>query len=313
MNPPRIGLATIALNEAEFIEAQLCQHLDWPGLAVWVWVEGACSLYAKANPEAVSSKGLSTDGTSEILRASSSDKVCYVPTGVVGCGEHDRMGEEKRLLRNMYCRLLACESIDILIVLDADEFYTLEDQQRINDIVVQNPEHTRFLFPQRHVWRPPSVVDTQGRLDQEVAGGYWAVPHLRVWRWHRTKWPNARRRGPWRTGGRYTKDHNHIMFPRETWPDDARKLYRRQDWVRNGGEVAEYPQCVHAGFARDGQHRARTNRYYVHRGEGKEEGFSRQHYVDCRAAWEMWTPGDELPHGAAVHNYDGPVPEVWRQ
>jgi hypothetical protein len=286
----RIALATIALNEEEFVAAQLSQHCDWPGLEAWIWVEGACSLYADRNPEAVNAAGLSVDGTTGLLAAAEvNGYIHHLRFGIA----NDRsgaleptMGAEKAKLRNAYCGMLDyLGDFDALIVIDADEFYTRSDQVEINRIVQASPAYDRFQFRQRHLWRPPSIAGSP-RAALEVVGGYWSVPHLRVWRWRR--------------GGRYTHDHNHVMFPGDTWPNSARTSLRHPG-----------PQCVHLGFARDGEHRARTNAYYVHRGEGREQGFNRSMYTNCRASWEAWQPGSGLPHGARVEDYDGPVPAVW--
>ncbi len=275
----KVLLATIALNEAEFLADSIRQHASWPGLVGWVVVEGATRNYGAANPEAVTAEGLSTDGTAEVLDGA--------PVIHIRHGWADGPGaQQKRQLRNRYCSVADELDPDVLIVVDADEFYTRETQQRILEVVQQNAGYDGWLFAQRHLWRPASIAD-QPAEQLEVVGGYWQVPHLRVWRWER--------------GLRYRVNHNHL-----TYPGRDRHLVRRP---RPGD-----PECIHYGFARDAAHRARTNRYYVARGEGRERvGRNRKVYVDCRAAFETWQPGDTLPHGARVMPYDGPVPEVFRR
>jgi hypothetical protein len=185
---------------------------------------------------------------------------------------------------------------DWIIVIDADEFYSRADQAKLTEMLggidamfpALGQRRPAVLLGQRHVWRPPSVGGPL--LAREVTGGYWDVPHIRVW--------------PWEPGLRYGGNHN--------WPERRRDgSLLNADLVRwNGGGLPgrPNPQCVHLGFASSLARRAPTHAYYQARGEG--EGDGRQMYVDCRAAWETWQEGDALPHGARVIPYDGPRPEA---
>ena len=47
----RIVLATLLLNEMEWLPKLYEQHKDWPGLCGWVFVEAADRVYANVNPE----------------------------------------------------------------------------------------------------------------------------------------------------------------------------------------------------------------------------------------------------------------------
>lgn len=278
----KIVLASIVLNEAEFIPRSLEQHLDWPGLVQWVFVEGATRIYGARNPDAVTPGGLSTDATGDLLLQASrvSELITYVPFGWADGPE----GQQKRTLRNAYCEIADRFDADLLIVVDGDEFYSKADQAKIAQHVLRNPDFDAWIYPQRHLWRPPSIAE-QDPMAFEVTGGYWAIPHTRVWRLVK--------------GARYEENHNHLTYP-------GKQAKQNRVWRPKNGD----PECIHLGFARDGEHRARTNAYYVARGEGSEDGFNRQWYVDCRSAWETWTPEDGLPHGAEVVPYEGPVPEV---
>lgn len=93
----------------------------------------------------------------------------------------------------------------------------------------------------------------------------------------------------------YTDNHN--------TPTDSRLLRMDQ------ASAKERPQCVHMGFASSLIRRAAKHKYYIERGEGVTD--KRQMYVDCRAAFETWTPGTVLPHRARVISYHGPKPEVF--
>ena len=282
----RVVLATIALNEAEFVERQLAQHLDWPGLVGWVWVEGAAEHYGRAHPNAVTAEGLSVDcTTSMLIRAAGEDgRIRYVSHGWAR-GAEAAMGAQKAELRNAYCRVADGLDADVLIVVDADEFYAREDQERILDIMAEAGEdYDAFMFKQRHMWRPPALLGDESQL--EVVGGYWDVPHVRVWWYER--------------GARY-QNHNHLALPGRRY--NPQRLYR--------GRPGD-PECVHLGFARDPRHRLRTNAYYVARGEGREQGFNRSSYVTCRGAWATWLPGQTLPQGAQTLPYEAALPEVLR-
>lgn len=279
----KILIATIALNESEFIERNLLQHCDWPGIAGRIVVEGATETYAEANPDAVTDAGLSTDGTSEILEAwaSEADRT-YIAHGLSG----GPLAQQKIALRNRYCEVADEINPDILVVIDADEFWCRRDQERVMEIVEAQPEFEAWLFRQRHLWRPQrEAPDSPYSL--ELVGGYFNVPHLRVWRWEK--------------GSRYVENHNHLSYP--SIGSASLNVIRR--FVRSD------PVCVHLGFHRDPEHRMRTNRYYVARGEGSKDG--RRWYVDCRDAALKLGPGDEMPHGMQAIPYSGPLPEVLQE
>ena len=289
----RVVLATIALNEEEMLERLIAQHLGWPGLVGWVFVEGAAEHFGEANPGRVSPEGLSVDRTSEILRRASEDsRITYVPFGWSG-GEKVRMGQQKVALRNAYCEVADRLGAQLLVVLDADEMYTIDAQRQLMQLVQghRGPKgdwrYDSWLLRQRHLWRPPSLA-ARPVTELEVSGGYWEVPHIRVWRYEK--------------GARYRENHNTLGLP------GAMVAPGRVYQFRSGD-----PECIHLGFARDDKHRRETNAYYIARGEGQErQGRNRQMYVECRAAWASWRQGARLPHGARVVRYRGPKPEVLR-
>jgi hypothetical protein len=180
----RIMLATLCLNEMEFLQKLYDQHKDWPGLMSWVFVESADRVYAKVNPTLVSPQGLSVDGTSDFLRdlAASDPRVLYIPHGF---SEHEDPALGKIDSRQQY--LTSAEKIrpESFIVLDADEFYCRKDQQLVNDTMKREPTGIRdFSFQFTHIWHPQSISDE--------------MRHAKGFRWH--------------AGIRYT--HNH---QRPTW------------------------------------------------------------------------------------------------
>lgn len=284
----KIVLATLCLNEIEWISRLVDQHRNWPGLAGWIFVEAADAVYEQENPDMVSSDGLSIDGTSEFLSKLDGGVFRYQPIGRVN--REDR-AQNKCGARNEY--LILADEIEPhwIIVLDGDEFYSYDDQKWINRTLATLPPYsTAALFKQRHIWRPPSIAD-EPLMENEVVGAYWDIPHIRAWRWVR--------------GMRHTNNHNHPHAPEGA---SLASMVTRFD--RAGSKaMGRSPECVHMGFASGPLARASKHAYYIARGEGKDDG--RQMYVDCRNAWGTWVPGGGLPHGARVVPYNGPVPECF--
>lgn len=289
MTTPRVALATLALNEEQWLPSLYAQHRDWPGLVRWTFVESADPAYAAANPDMVS-HGLSVDRTGDVLNLLSKldARVSYWPFTSPPSADP---AQGKCAARNMTLRDL-CDvpggPPDWVVVLDADEFYTKNDQARVTDALARAPRHfDACAFGLRSIWRPPSIAD--GPLFKyEAKGGVWSVPICRAWRWS--------------PGLTYRTNHN--------TPEDAGgPLTNRM--VRYWADG--HPACVHMGYAAGLTARRAKRRYYEGRGEGQETvGRNRAPYVACRLAWETWRPGDELPAGARVVEYTGPVPEVFR-
>lgn len=277
----KVALCSLVLNEEEFLSRNYDQHKDWPGLISWIFIEAADPLYATANPGMVETNGSSTDCTRTILEKlrNKDRRVVYDQFGWM---KTNNPAQAKTQGRDQYLNYLEDTRPDFFVVIDADEFYTYTDQQRINGLVAD----TNFLsyrLRQRHLWRPPSLGEN-GRFEYEAIGGYWAVPHVRVFRWQ--------------SGLRYRYDHN---YPQGKNYHPLQNLYE--------GTKSD-PECIHLGFTRERVNRVATNKYYQERGEGKGDG--RDKYVSCRASWETWQPGETLPAGAKVVTYDGPVPECYK-
>lgn len=299
----RVALGTLCLNEMEWLPLLYEQHKDWPGLVRWVFVESADETYAQTNPDRVSKFGLSVDGTTEYLQELSKrdTRIVHVKHGFCrGPVERGYRNIEQAKCEARQRYLDAIEylspSVEYLVVLDADEFYCRSHQHSIGEVLTAAPNARTYLFPQRHLWLPPSVRGEP--ITSEAVGGYWSVPHYRVWRWRR--------------GLRYRGNHN--------WVEDStgryltRKAFRAEQPLgvtaqRLAAGGIDLPYCIHMGFASSLVSRAAKHRYYVARGEGVSD--RRQMYVDCRTAYENWSPTrPELPHGAVVIPYRGPVPEV---
>lgn len=331
----RVMLATICLNEMEWLPKLVEQHRDWPGLVNWTFVEGCDPEYARANPDFVDRFGLSKDGATDFLLSNccgTANKMYHVPQGNSTGGDVYPADQYKCLLRNQYLNHVEHFKPDFIVQLDADEFYTKEDQQRINDLAMfyfyPGSPITSIMLRQRHIWRPPSICprcegtgsilspipqcepsrsyhhdcpDCDGSdigytplFSQEVIGGYWQVPHTRIWKYI--------------PGMRHVRNHN--------WPEvDGRYLTSGMARIDLDPPHVPRPQCVHLGYASSSRNRKAKADYYLARGEGSEGGRvgrKRSMYVDCRDAHLNWKPGDVLPHGARVLPYDGPVPEVFR-
>lgn len=280
-----VMLATLCLNEMEWLPRLYEQHRHWPGKILWCFVEGADREYAAANPAMVSEEGLSVDGTSEFLQslAEQDQRVVYVRHGF---GQDQDKAQGKCPLRNRYLEVADGLRPELVVVLDADEFYPHTAQFEVNRLWQAAPRRvTAMCLRQRHLWRPPSVAD-RPLFESEVRGGFWAIPHCRLWRWA--------------AGMRYVTNHN--------TPELAG---RKLDGVMVRHDLNSCtPECVHLGYASAGPTRAAKSRYYEHRGELYDP--RRKWYTDSRREWETWQPGGLLPRRAEVVPYTGPVPEVFK-
>lgn len=289
----RLMLATLCINEMEWLPRLVAQHKDWPGLCAWVFVEAADAVYNAVNGPGMVDGGLSTDGTTEFLESTCrpGSVLAHVKHGISRVSGSPAQG--KCEARNRCMELAESVQPDWLLVLDADEFWTRTHQTKVlRAMQTAPPDSTSICFRYRHLWRPPCWAG-EPLLKHEVVGGFWAIPHCHAFRW--------------RPGMRYDGDH---MRPGGAQP---RASMLRNDLLPNG------PQCVHAAFASDAKTRLAKHAYYAARGE--ETDPRRAWYVASRAAWATWRPGSALPEPPRdarrlecalprVIPYDGPRPEV---
>jgi len=279
---PRVMLATLCLNEMEWLPKLVDQHIDWPGMVGWVFVEAADLVYARINPTRVTGSGLSVDGTTEFLRtvATTDLRFAHVEHGFT---QHADPAQGKCAARNRYLEFAEELRPDFVVVVDADEFYPREMQERINAEMVSNDEPTGWCFRHREIWNPPSCNDPT--FTHEIVGGFWEIPYARCWRWT--------------AGMRYESNHN--------TPSDGKGLMDRALLRRDRDPFAPY--FVHTAFASRLADRRAKHRYYERRGERSDP--KRRWYTESRSAWEAWQPGDTLPKGARVVSYNGIVPECF--
>lgn len=281
----RVVLATLCLNEMEWLPKLYQQHKDWPGMERWVFVESADETYAKVNSHIVTSGGLSTDGTTQFLQelASEDERVIHIQYGF---SRHTDPAQGKCAARSRY--LIASDPVEpnIIQVIDADEFYTYEAQRHVMTTVLRYPNITGFCFKHRDIWHPPIFAD-EPLFKYEVTGGFWSIPYCRTWRWS--------------AGLTYEKNHNTPQTP------DGELLDRH---MLRCDQVPGMPEWIHMGFACQLESRLAKNRFYEERGEGKTD--HRGWYVQSRAAFAHWKPGQLLPKKARVIPYDGPIPEAFQ-
>lgn len=279
MSKEKILIGTLVLNEMEWLPKLIEQHIEWPGLCKWVFVESADRVFAKTNPNLVSNSGLSVDGTSEFLADISSrcDNIVYIPFGF---SENQDIAEGKCAARQQYLNVASNEKPDFVVIVDGDEFYMKDDQSTINKLLVNSDSNSRhFCFEFTHIWRPPSISD-QPLFQYEVCGGFWAMRHTKAFRWVE--------------GVSYTESHQKPIY------------------IDGGDDMIMFnsPHCIHMAFASKIDDRKATHDYYKARGEGVTD--KRGWYVDSRAAFESWQPGNRLPRGSDVRSYRGPIPECFQ-
>lgn len=284
----KIVLATLVLNEMEWLPRLYEQHKNWPGMTDWIFVEAADAVYANSNPDRVSPMGLSVDGTTDFLRElrEKDSRVKYIPYGITS---HLDPAQGKVPARQAYIDLIPDlkKRPDYLMVVDADEFYTRRHQDIISRMYIPG-RLIGCVFPQRHIWKPEA--STEPLFSQEVVGAYWSIPHCRMWRYT--------------LGMSYNRGNHNTPFSAK----DGRCLRMDSNTRNRNGTI---PECIHLGFASSLINRAAKHRYYIDRGEGKVD--KRSMYVDCRRAFEEWSPGTILPHKARVIKYTGEVPEVFNE
>jgi hypothetical protein len=278
-------LATLCLNEMEWLPLLYEQHKDWPGMVKWVFVESADLMFKRANPHLVDGCGLSVDGTTEYL-----EDLCRRDERVVhirfGLAEHPNRDQCKARARNAYTDY-ANNNVkpEYICALDADEFYSRESQRRHSEMIDLHATMQGFCFTQREIWRPKSIAG-EPLFRYEVVGGLWKMHHCKFWRWRR--------------GMSYDRCH--------VWPQLPNGLSMQRPMYRYDLRP-NCPEYIHMGWACDPDTRLAKTRYYHERGEGVTD--HRGNHMDCRRAAENWKPGDALPHGAQVIPYTGEIPEVF--
>lgn len=286
-----VVLATLCLNEMEWLPRLYQQHKGWPELERWVFVEAADRAYARSNPELVTEQGLSIDGTSEFLSClgERDPRVTYIAHGFTETTGNPELG--KIAARQRYLDVANKVKPEFVICLDADEFYTQAHQALCLEAMRRDRSYWCWTFPKREIWRPP-YLQKEGTplLKYEAIGGFWGIPCCHWWRWM----PEMG----------YTGCHNIPSNHRGVYLND-RLAQRHEDkfWEST-------PHMVHMGFASQRHTRLAKNSYYATRGESVDP--QRAWYVQSRAAWDNWSPGVKLPRHARVAVYDGPVPEVFQ-
>lgn len=285
----KIQLCTLVLNEIEWLEKLYNQHKDWPGLDYWVFVEAADIVYAHTNPHMVSNDGLSTDDTSSFLRTleDRDRRVVYIPHGFC---KHKDKAQGKCEARNRYLEVADETRPDYLIQIDSDEFWPKASQEQMSSWLGSDPNKWSFSFQHREIWHPPAIQD-EPLFKYEVVGGFWDILYCRAFKWLE--------------GMRYTDNHNTPVHKGRVLTERM-KDHRKYGIVRHG---VKPPQYVHMGFACSLKNRIAKNEYYRQRGEMHDP--KRLWYTDSRACFESWKPGETLPKGAQVIEYNGPIPEVF--
>lgn len=285
-----LTLCTLVLNEMEWLPLLYEQHKNWPKLLRWTFVESADREYAKANPEMVTDKGLSVDGTSRFLEllAREDDRVTYIPYGFSDSADP---AQGKCAAREQYLRVndevSKTHHLRYFYVLDADEFVTKEHQSDINDCMLRAcSSYSCVMFKQRHIWRSPLMED-QPLMSYEAVGGFFDIPHCRAWKYQK--------------GLRYRQNHNTPESPYGILLSHRMKRYDKKSYA---------PYVVHMGYASSKESRMAKHRYYADRGERVDP--KRSWYVDSRGAWFEYKMGDQLPNGEQIKVYDGVIPECFR-
>ena len=275
---PMWTIGMIVLNEEKFLRANVESLLKWKNLARIVIVEGADNNYPKRN---VSKKGLSLDSTGEIMSdlVKSSDKIYHVKYG---------FANSKQELRNQYLdkdHLIGSH----LLVVDADEFYTLDDLNKLQEEVKNSKSDIiQWEFKRDNFSKGVygNIVHFWHTLEHRVFGGYYSIPHQRVYKIM--------------DGMVYSDSHNHPEVP--TIQGMMRYDAMRQRWGKTS------ITCYHAGFLKDKMDMRDKQDYYYNRGEK----IDRKMYSSTRELWFNWDgksmefPDDKM----RIIPHQGDIPEA---
>ena len=278
-------IGTLCLNEMEWLPRLYEQHKNWPGLREWVFIESADRMYAAANPDMVTDKGLSVDGTSDYLQflTKQDDRIVYIP---LGFSSNSNPAQGKCEARQRYIDVADKIQPSWILTLDADEFYTLKDQEKMLPSFKRWARNkSGVTLPYRNIWRPESIR-SEPLFSWEITGKLWEVIVCKFWRWQ--------------PGIKYDGNHNSPIL-------NGRLCNKNLRYLHSNNAV---PNFIHMGFASEAKTRTAKNRYYVERGEGKTD--HRGSYVKSRASFEGWLPGDKLVNNDKIIQYTGPIPEVFQ-
>ncbi len=272
-------IGTLCLNEMQWLPALYEQHKNWPGMKRWIFVESADIAYARANPDMVSETGLSIDGTTEFLmEVSQRDaRVTYLPYGF---SDHKDPSQGKCAARQEYMKHAGYVKPEYILALDADEFFMLEDQFKIDAIMKTNTKDG-VLINYHNLWRPFSIKD-ENPFTWEIVGKFWCIGVCKLWKWYPGLCYNGNHNAPY---------HDGVYSNRK-----MQLLQGKHD-----------PRFIHMGFASYSTTREAKNKYYAYRGEAEET----PDYVASRGAFSNWKMGNKLPNHDKIVPYRGPVPEVF--
>ena len=226
----KIALASIFLNEAQYLEASIRQHIGY--CDKWVLVEGADRRYPTRS---VSPNGLSTDGSSDLATrlAEENVKIIYIKHG---------WAADKCELRNRYAERL--HDYEIVIVVDIDEFLTYRSMELLLSQLKRLRGVGVVRIPHIHLWKDANHL---------ITGGYWDVPHDRAYRWCK--------------GAIYSDNHNHPYVGSVLLRDMSTRCYNRRLCPAQGGVTHQEPFFLHYGNCKPPAAIEDKNKYYISRGE----------------------------------------------
>jgi hypothetical protein len=264
----RTVFVSIVLNEEGIVGANLAQHYDH--CDEWIIVEGADVLY----PKDLTKDGLSVDRTAEVVRdfPDPAGKITLIRHGIC---------KNKQELRNRYCELIHDECV--VVVFDADEFLCHGHLDFVLKHLRSMAGPGALRIPHVHFWKSDSQV---------IEGGYYNVPHDRLYRWL--------------PGCRYVSDHNHPEVPGGVLLRKLRSYEKVRNYRHVGDRVTlDAPYFCHYGFCKPAWTVNAKNTYYLHRGEAS----SRPITTASRAAFFNETLTPDL----TVHRWGGMIPEVYHE
>ena len=282
----KVTACMIALNESEFIEQNLLNHLPFEWIDQFIIVEGAVEQYMHA----ATPDGHSRDNTLEIIKRIQQEhpqgKKIELVTG---------RWKDKAHQRNAYLDRVKNEYI---LLIDADEFYKEEEISRAVE-VMQTQNLNCVIYPHRHFWH-----------DFWHYG--WSVL------WCKTQLRLSRFKKGWRYNAHYTiSDENGRSIQWDDKHRDKRMFtsncinlaYKKEDLC--GGILDFEVWIYHYGHARDPNYVADKAAFYLKRDKKDKAPMAeiKRKLVDGKQGWfdPKWRQGVNCDP-ATVLKYAGTHP-----
>ena len=222
----------IVYNEIEFIEMNIRQHINCFDRIIVI--DGADK---RNNKDFISKTGLSNDGTKKEVKKLISEYGKKIEW-------HEMPFATKEEKAHFYITLL--KDGDTFIRLDADQFYSFDDMERLKILTNQ---YDAVMYPIINFWKG---------LTKIIEGGYFSIKQCHAFKYY--------------NGSKFEIDHVRLSYK------DGSHYGIKNDKSLYTNDIV----CYHMGFARKDTKRYKVNlNLYIERGEK----ITRPLYITCRESF----------------------------